>query len=213
MNWTFDKLGLNSPHYGHDSMMHSHWNRPCHCCKLKLILNTKIVISQKHDIANEFLRISNIRMPRIFFPINICEGCRTAHQSKEVQIGPIWRRNFVPGKRQRHSGILTQVSAQDHLQPPTVPEENKLFQFCFRTIEEVKQVFKSGEDPTNFQWGAIGKQLFWNNLIWRYLSLCFFIFLCITMKNVESFQSCESHYNNLLSENWIKSTSSIQFKS
>ena len=95
--------------------------------------------------------------------------------------------------------------------PPTVPEENKLFQFCFRTIEEVKQV--SGEDPTNFQWGAIGKQLFWNNLIWRYLSLCFFIFLCITMKNVESFQSCESHYNNLLSENWIKSTSSIQFKS
>ena len=30
----------------------------------------------------------------------------------------------------------------------------------FRTIEEVKQVFKSGQDPTNFQWGNIGKQLF-----------------------------------------------------
>ena len=127
MNWTFDKLGLNSPHYGHDSMMHSHWNRPCHCCKLKLILNTKIVISQKHDIANEFLRISNIRMPRIFFPINICEGCRTTHQSKEVQIGPIWRRNFVPGKRQRHSGILTQVSAQDHLQ--LYPRRTNYFNF------------------------------------------------------------------------------------
>lgn len=32
--------------------------------------------------------------------------------------------------------------------------------YLLRTIEEVKQVFKSGEDPTNFSWGSIGKQLF-----------------------------------------------------
>merc|ERR1711892_765378 len=31
--------------------------------------------------------------------------------------------------------------------------------FLIRSIEEVKSVFKSGEDPASFQWGVIGKQI------------------------------------------------------
>eukprot|EP00090_Calanus_glacialis_P043326 TRINITY_DN76690_c0_g1_i1.p1 TRINITY_DN76690_c0_g1~~TRINITY_DN76690_c0_g1_i1.p1 ORF type:complete len:154 (-),score=36.65 TRINITY_DN76690_c0_g1_i1:62-523(-) len=37
--------------------------------------------------------------------------------------------------------------------------DNKTPVFLIRSIDEVKSVFKSGEDPTSFQWGVIGRQL------------------------------------------------------
>eukprot|EP00092_Neocalanus_flemingeri_P012306 GFUD01013264.1.p1 GENE.GFUD01013264.1~~GFUD01013264.1.p1 ORF type:complete len:158 (+),score=35.57 GFUD01013264.1:137-610(+) len=37
--------------------------------------------------------------------------------------------------------------------------DNKTPVFLIRSIKEVKEVFKSGEDPASFQWGVIGRQL------------------------------------------------------
>ena len=131
--------------------------------------------------------ISTINTKSIHFPLKqYSSGCRPAHKSKEIQIGPIWRWNFVPGKRQRHSGILTQVSGSSS------SSWEQIISILFQNNRGGETSFQVWWGPDLLPVGSNREATFLRQpLLWR-LSLCFFIFLCLTMKNGESFQSCES---------------------
>ena len=45
----------------------------------------------------------------------------------------------------------------------------------FRSLPEVKEVFKTGQDPANFQWGSIGHHWFKNYLNHQILWLCWLL--------------------------------------